>query len=69
MEGNYYARRKFTLLKNYLEYFGIEPGRMHFSWVSSAEASKFITVVKEVTKSVKALGPAKNLIKNRSKVS
>jgi F420-non-reducing hydrogenase iron-sulfur subunit len=52
-----------------MEYVGIEPDRLQFSWVSSAEASKFITVVKEVTESVKALGPAKYLIKNRLKVS
>lgn len=54
---------------NYLEYFGIEPGRLHFSWVSSAESSKFITVAKEVTDTVKALGPAKKLIKRRLKAS
>ena len=52
-----------------MEYFGIEPGRLHFSWVSSAEASKFITVAKDVIESVKALGPSKYLIKNRFKAS
>ena len=47
--GNYYARRKFALLKGLLEHMGIEPGRLHFSWVSSAEATKFQEVVTEVT--------------------
>ena len=36
---------------------GIEPGRIQFSWVSSAESTKFVQVVKEVTEVVKALGP------------
>jgi len=54
---------------NLLEYMGIERDRLHFSWVSSAEASKFITVVKEVTASVKALGPAKKFVKDRRQVS
>ena len=31
---------------------GIEPGRIQFSWVSSAESTKFVTVVKEVTDAV-----------------
>ncbi len=36
---------------------GIEPGRLHFSWVSSAEANRFVEVVNEITSTVKALGP------------
>ena len=42
---------------------GIEPGRLHFSWISSAEASKFVEAVKEITEQVSQLGPASKLIK------
>ncbi len=42
---------------NLMEHMGIEPGRLQFSWISSAEATKFVEVVKTVTASVKALGP------------
>jgi coenzyme F420-reducing hydrogenase delta subunit len=42
---------------------GIEPGRLHFSWISSAESTKFASTVKEVTSAVKALGPRKYGIK------
>jgi F420-non-reducing hydrogenase iron-sulfur subunit len=42
---------------------GIEPGRLHFSWISSAEATKFVDVVKEITEEVRQLGPATKLIK------
>ena len=59
IEGNYFARRKILLLKNLLEYMGMEPGRLHFSWISSAEATKFVEVVTGVTEAVKALGPNK----------
>ncbi|MBW1616699.1 MAG: hydrogenase iron-sulfur subunit [Deltaproteobacteria bacterium] len=62
MEGNYYARRKFTLLKGLLEHIGVEEERLHFSWVSSAESTKFIKVVNEVVSSVKSLGPNQRLI-------
>jgi len=42
---------------------GIESGRLHFSWISSAEATKFVDVVKEITEQVRQLGPATRLIK------
>ena len=63
LEGNYYARRKITLLKELLAYMGIEPGRLHFSWISSAESTKFVDVVTQVTATVKALGPARRFVK------
>jgi coenzyme F420-reducing hydrogenase delta subunit len=48
---------------------GIEPGRLHFSWVSSAEATKFQQTVIEVTEAVKALGPAQHYIKRLAEVA
>ena len=66
---NFYARRKFALLKGLLEHVGIEPGRLHFSWISSAEATKFVDVARAVSAEVKALGPAKYLIKKRAEVA
>ena len=48
---------------------GIEPDRLHFSWISSADATKFIEVVTEVTDAVKALGPSKHFIKTEAKVA
>ncbi|MBW1995400.1 MAG: hydrogenase iron-sulfur subunit [Deltaproteobacteria bacterium] len=69
MEGNYYSRRKFALLRNIMGYMGIEPGRLHFSWISSAESTKFIDVAREVTEAVKALGPDHYFVKTRAKVA
>ena len=66
LTGNYYARRRFAILKNMLEYIGIEEGRVHFSWVSAGEGQKFSQVVKEVSESVKKLGPAKRLVKKNT---
>ena len=63
ISGNLIARRKFALLKNFLEYLGIEPGRVNFSWVSAAEGEKFSKVVTDVIEQVKTLGPIKKLKK------
>jgi coenzyme F420-reducing hydrogenase delta subunit len=63
ISGNLIARRKFALLKNFLEYIGIEPGRVNFSWVSAAEGEKFSKVVTDVIEQIKTLGPIKRLKK------
>jgi coenzyme F420-reducing hydrogenase delta subunit len=52
-----------------MEHMGIEPGRIQFSWVSSAESTKFVTVVNEVTEAVKALGPNRHFVKPEAKVA
>jgi len=48
---------------NLLEHMGIDRDRLHFSWISSAEAVKFVNVVKEITQKVRALGPNKKFVK------
>jgi coenzyme F420-reducing hydrogenase delta subunit len=55
--GNYLARRRMAVLKNLLEYTGIDPRRVRMTWVSAAEGNKFAEVVKEVTEDVRKLGP------------
>ena len=56
-------------MKGLLEHIGIEQGRLHFSWISSAEGSKFAQVAQDVAEEVKAVGPAKYLIKRRAEVA
>jgi len=63
IEGNYYARRKFALLKNLLEFMGLENGRIQFSWISSAESTKFVEVARQVTEAIQSLGPARRMVK------
>ncbi len=63
LTGNYHARRKFHLLKELLDFVGVEDGRVQFSWVSAAEGAKFSQVMTEVTEKVRALGPNRCLAK------
>jgi coenzyme F420-reducing hydrogenase delta subunit len=55
--GNYNARRKFVILSRLLEFVGIDPRRVQFSWVSASEGDKFAKVVSRVVSETKALGP------------
>jgi F420-non-reducing hydrogenase iron-sulfur subunit len=63
ISGNYIGRRKSATFKRFLEFLGIEEGRVQFSWVSAAEGGKFSQVVDEVTQDIKKLGPAKRFVK------
>jgi len=55
--GNYLARRRYAILRELLEYIGIDPGRVRMTWVSASEGKKFAEVVKEVTDEIRELGP------------
>jgi coenzyme F420-reducing hydrogenase delta subunit len=48
---------------------GIESGRLHFSWISSAEASKFVEVARAVSDEVRKTGSASKLIKTLPEVA
>jgi F420-non-reducing hydrogenase iron-sulfur subunit len=63
LSGNLVARRKFAVVKNLLEYVGIEPGRVQFSWVSASEGGRFAALIAQVTEDVRKLGPQKRLAK------
>ncbi len=55
--GNYYARRKFALTRKLLEFVGVDPRRVQFSWVAASEGAKFAQVANEVFKELKEAGP------------
>ncbi len=56
-EGNYHTRRRFALLRPFLDYLGIEDKRFKLEWVSATEGKKFTQVVTEFTSELKQLGP------------
>lgn len=61
IEGNYHARRKLTLLRDLLEYMGIDPRRFQISWVSASEGAKFANVVDRFAEQIRELGPQTKL--------
>jgi F420-non-reducing hydrogenase iron-sulfur subunit len=56
-EGNYKALRRIHLLKKVLKDFGIHPDRLMLTWVSAAEGDRWAHVTKEITETVRRLGP------------
>ena len=61
IEGNFLARRKMQLIKELLEFIGVEPNRFRMSWVSAAEGAKFAQVVTDFVEDLKQLGPQEKL--------
>ncbi len=61
IKGNYYARRRIALVKNLLEFVGLEPQRFQMSWVSAAEGTKYTQIIKDFVQELKPLGPQKKL--------
>ena len=47
--------KRMTFLQELLGFMGLE-GRLHLDWISSAEAQKFVQVVTDFTRKIKAMG-------------
>jgi len=60
--GNYHARRRIAVARRLLEFVGVHPDRMHFTWISAAEGKKFAEVCSDFTDKLRRLsGTAKTL--------
>jgi F420-non-reducing hydrogenase iron-sulfur subunit len=56
-KGNYFARRRFAVLKTVVESLGLEADRLRLSWISASEGIRFKQVVEEFTEKIRELGP------------
>ncbi|MCL2166194.1 MAG: hydrogenase iron-sulfur subunit [Clostridiales bacterium] len=59
--GNFYTRRRMTLLFSMLDFLGIEKERTRVEWVSAAEGARFATVMREFVEQIRRLGENKKL--------
>ncbi len=53
--GNYYARRRYALLKKVMETLKLEPERLQLSWISASEGKRYIQVVNEFSDKISSL--------------
>lgn len=58
LEGNYKAAKRMFILKSLLKNIGLEDKRLRMTFVSASEGAKWATVVDDVIKTVKQLGPS-----------
>jgi len=57
-QGNFYARRRFALLKKILETMKLEPDRVQLSWISASEGKRYAEVVNEFSDHIAEMGPS-----------
>ena len=54
--GNYFTRRRMTLLFSMLEFLGIEKDRIRLEWISASEGNKFAQTMNDFTQKIRSLG-------------
>lgn len=59
--GNYYTRRRMTMLFSMLDYLGIEKEITRVEWISAAEGAKFAATMNEFAEKIHELGPCRRL--------
>jgi F420-non-reducing hydrogenase iron-sulfur subunit len=54
--GNFYARRRFVLLKSIFDSLGLEGDRLRLSWISASEGIKYAQVVTDFSTCIRSKG-------------
>ena len=57
INGNVKTIRRFKLLQNLLDEFGIEKERVRLEWVSASEGGRYANIVESMTEEIRTLGP------------
>lgn len=65
MEGNFHARRRLGILKELMEFVGVDPRRFHMSWVSASEGQKWKEVVEKTVEDAREAGPFEGFRRRR----
>lgn len=58
IEGNLKAESRKEAIELLLEDFGLEPERFRLEWVSASEGPRFAEVMRDMTETVRTLGPS-----------
>jgi len=62
IDGNHRTSKRIPMLRQLLDYAGIEPERLRLEWVSAAEGDRFAHIVTEFTEEIRQLGPIKQVM-------
>jgi coenzyme F420-reducing hydrogenase delta subunit len=58
ISGNFFAKRRMSMLRVLLERAGIDSRRLRLEWISASEGKRFADVMTEFQEEVKGLGPS-----------
>ncbi len=55
--GNLHAEKRYHALKEILGIVGIDPSRLRLEWISASEGERFASVITDMVKEIKEIGP------------
>lgn len=58
LKGNYMTHKRFQVIRDVLEFVGIDEERIRLEWVSAAEGEKFADLIRGFTEQVESAGPS-----------
>jgi len=58
IKGNYMTYKRFQVVRDVMNFVGIDEDRLRLEWVSAAEGEKFADVIKGFTEQVEKAGPS-----------
>ena len=67
MTGNYYTRRRLTLLMSMLNFMGVATERLRVEWVSASEGARFAEIMTSFVEQITALGAHAKLVEQKKK--
>jgi coenzyme F420-reducing hydrogenase delta subunit len=62
ISGNLYAKRKLAVLRRLLQWVGVEPERIHFTWLSASEGAQFSAETSEFIEQVRQVAGQPNAL-------
>lgn len=62
ISGNLFAKRKLAVLRRLLEWVGIEPERIHFTWLSASEGAMYSEETRAFAERVRSVSDRPNPI-------
>jgi len=57
-KGNYLTQKRVAVMKELLQFIGINPKRLRIELMSASDANRFVEVANEFTEEIRALGPS-----------
>jgi coenzyme F420-reducing hydrogenase delta subunit len=60
ISGNLYAKRKLAVLRRLLDWIGIEPERVHFTWLSASEGAQYSAETRDFIEQVRSVADHPN---------
>ncbi|MEN8097632.1 MAG: hydrogenase iron-sulfur subunit [Chloroflexota bacterium] len=63
-DGNHRTAKRFPVFHRFMDYMGIDRGRLRIQWVSASEGLLFAEVVTEFTESLRNLPPMRGQLKS-----